>query len=503
MDDTLDASSCALPPSDRSKRKTWSACRGARRANLASAIGTVWSTYGAPGSLFLTLFMKEGLHAQKWQIGLLMTVTFLGPIWEPAGAFLAERLGKRRPLFLVTFLLSRMGFFFLAAIPLLASRGMAPQRGIVLVLIVVAITRFFNHLGNPSWWSWMADLVHERAGGRFFGSRTQASSAVVAAGCVLLGLTALEFSGGMSNGKLLSGLFFLGAIFGVTDICLYFRIPEPPLARKQGSRGFDSFVHSFCEPFRHREFRRLLIGMGLWSFSANLVLPFLPLYQRGETLAGHTLGLGVSWIFLACMNVLANIAGVLSSRRWARWAERLGPERILLLGSGYLFVNLAYLVIQPAWHVFALLPLSFLAGTLSAAWTVSNQQHLLRTAPKENCSFYVSAHNFTNGLLMAAGPLIGGLLADRAPFLNWTWPGGLPCCYFHILLFLATAGGCAALFILLSGATETETGPETQPLRPAEVMHARLVLALPGSGRLLTQEPALDEGREVATLWTE
>src|ERR1700722_5126911 len=182
MDDTLDASSCALHPSKARRTNLGRRACGARRANLASAVGTIWSTYGAPGSLFLTLFMKEGLHAQKWQIGLLMTLTFLGPIWEPAGAYLAERLGKRRPLFLVTFLLSRMCFFFLAAIPLLASRGLGPPRGVVLFLIVVAVTRFFNHLGNPSWWSWMADLVHERRRGRFFGCRTQASSAV-AAGC--------------------------------------------------------------------------------------------------------------------------------------------------------------------------------------------------------------------------------------------------------------------------------------------------------------------------------
>ena len=241
MDDTLDASSCALTAFGRSAHRNSATCPRHRRANVASALGTIWSTYGAPGSLFLTLFMKEGLHAQKWQIGLLMTVTFLGPIWEPAGAFLAERLGKRRPCSWSRILLSRMGFFFLAAIPLLASRGMAPQRGIVLVLLVVAITRFFNHLGNPSWWSWMADLVHERRRGRFFGCRTQASSAV-AAGCVLFGLTAVEFSGGMSNGRLLSGLFFLGAVFGVTDICLYFRIPEPPLARKTGRAGFGSFL---------------------------------------------------------------------------------------------------------------------------------------------------------------------------------------------------------------------------------------------------------------------
>jgi Na+/melibiose symporter-like transporter len=499
MDDTLDGPTCALTASAATPTRIRQRARGARRANLASALGTIWSTYGAPGSLFLTLFMKEGLHAQKWQVGLLMTVTFLGPIWEPAGAFLAERLGKRRPLFLVTFLLSRLGFFFLAAIPLLASRGMAPQRGIVLVLLVVAITRFFNHLGNPSWWSWMADLIHERRRGRFFGCRTQASSAVAAA-CVLLGLTAVEFSGGMSNGALLSGLFFLGAVFGVTDICLYFRIPEPPLARNQGCTGLRSFLVSATEPIRNREFRRLLLGMGLWSFSANLVLPFLPLYQRGESIAGHTLGLGVSWIFLACMSVIANIAGVLTSRRWARWTDRLGPERVILLGSGYLFVNLAYLLIQPAWHVFALLPLAFITGTLSAAWTVSNQQHLLRSAPKENRSFYISAHNFTNGLLMAAGPLLGGVLADKSPVLNWSWPGGLHCCYFHVLLFLASIGGCAALLILLGGREETVEKPVVDAAPARQVLRARFLLTLAGSAGLPAAGPVLDERREVATL---
>ena len=369
-----------------------------------------------------------------------------------------------------------MGFFFLAAIPLLASRGMAPQRGIVLVLLVVAVTRFFNHLGNPSWWSWMADLVHERRRGQFFGCRTQASSAV-AAGCVLVGLSAVELSGGMSNGWLLSSLFFLGAVFGVTDICLYFRIPEPPLAKKNEVKCLRSFLRSATEPM-HRSFRRCCWN-GPVVVQRNLVLPFLPLYQRGETLAGHELGLGVTWIFLACMNVIANIAGVLSSRIWPRWIDRLGPQRILLLGSGYLFINLFYLLIQPAWHVFALLPLAFVTGTLSAAWTVSNQQHLLHSAPKENRSFYISAHNFTNGLLMAAGPLIGGLLADWAPVFNWSWPGGLPCCYFHILLFLASVGGCCALVILMSRSAETEPVPCTPEAAAPRILQARFVLALP------------------------
>src|SRR5207302_1203548 len=83
----------------------------------------------------------------------------------------------------------------------------------------------------------------------------------------------------------------------------------------------------------------LILGMGLWSFSANLVMPFLPVYQRGEMIAGHQLGLGISWFYLAALTVAASFAGMLTSRRWGQWIERMGPHRLLLLGSGYLFVN--------------------------------------------------------------------------------------------------------------------------------------------------------------------
>jgi hypothetical protein len=418
--------------------------RGAARANFAGALGQVLVTYCCPGSVLLTLFLQEWLHAAKWQIGLVMTMTYLGPTLEPPGAYLAERLGRRRPLFLCGFLVNRLGFLPLALIPLLGSTQAARDRGILLVLAVIALTRVGCHLATPAWWSWMADLVPERRRGRFFACRTQCASALAAAS-FLVGLGLLEFNGGMSNPVLISVLFGAGTVCGVTDILLYLRVPEPP--RSQAGAGAPG-LSALAAPFRSRAFRRLILGMGLWSFSSNLVLPFLPVFQRGETLAGHRLGLGVSWLFLAVLNVLTSVAGMLTSRRWPDWVR--SPHRLRLLGSGYLFVNLCYLFVGPGQSLGLLVLVVLVGGACNAAWTVAGNQVLLAVSPREGRSYFVSAYDCVNGLMMAGGPLLGGLLADALPVLGWDMPAGLPCCYFHLLLLLSCTG-CALALVLLAG----------------------------------------------------
>jgi MFS family permease len=475
--------------------------RGAARANLAGALGTVWASYGAPGSVLLTLFLDEWLHADKWQIGLVMTMTFLGPVLEPLGAYLVERLGRRRGLFLGAFLCNRVPFLALAAVPCLGSARHGRNVGIAVVLLVVGLTRIPAALGTPAWWSWMGDLVPERRRSRFFSCRQQTASTATAISFVA-GMALLQTCGGMHNRPLVSALFGLGALFGISDILLYLRVPEPLLGGKAresssaevGARNAQPLT-SLTAPFRHRAFRRLIMGMGLWSFSANLVVPFLPVYQRGELIAGHRLGLGLSWLFLAVLTVSASVAGMLTSRWWGRWIERLGPRRILLLGSGYLFINLAYLAIPPGHYAAALVLVAVVSGALTAAWTVSVNQLLLGVAPRANRSFYVSAYNCTNGLLMAGGPLLGGLLADRLPVAGWCLAAGLPFCYFHILLGLAAVGGVLGLTVL-------SRVPEPRPAAaPAvRVLSRRVALPWQPRHRRPAHSGGVHESREYATI---
>jgi MFS family permease len=141
---------------------------------------------------------------------------------------------------------------------------------------------------------------------------------------------------------------------------------------------------------------------------------------------------------------------MVSSSWWGRLGDRLGPRWLLLVGSGFLFNHLLYLFIRPTGPIGLLIPASFLGGALNAAWIVGANQLLLRVAPTKNRSFFVSAHNFTNGWLMAGGPLLGGLLADYLPVTGGRLPGGLTVCYFHVLVLLATVGGLAGLAVLMT-----------------------------------------------------
>lgn len=435
--------------------------RGVVRVNLASALGMVFCTYAAPGSALLTLFLQDWLHADKWQIGLVMTLAYLGPTFEPAGAFLTEWLGRRRWLFIIGFLGNRLPFFGLAIIPFLdpvKSRDLS----IALVLGIVALTRVFAHLGNPAWWSWMGDLVPAPRRGRFFACRSQATSAVAAVSFIIAMLL-LHYGGGMANRPLVGALFAIGTLFGVIDILLYFAVPEPDMrrTRRRLDRTADtprssrrSSFELFLSPLRLPAYRRLILGVGLWAFSVNLVMPFLPVYQYGETIAGSTLGLGLSWKFLAVLNVTGSVAAMLTSGWWGRFSERLGSRRLLLLASLHLFINLAYLAI-PAGRLFGLLVLvALINGALTAAWAVGVNQLLLGLAPRENRSVFVSVFNCVNGWLMAGGPILGGCIADRFPMMSWSLPGGLGFCYFHLLVVVASIGGLAALAVLFFPAAE-------------------------------------------------
>jgi hypothetical protein len=477
----------------------------------------VLTTYGAPGSIVLTLFLQEWLHAEKWQIGLVMTMAYLGPLFEPVGAGLVEHLGRRRGLFLAAWLANRIPFLALAAVPLLGTSDCCRRLGIMLTLAVIAFTRIPAALGSPAWWSWMGDLVPERRRSRFFGCRVQMASAVAALSFVV-GMTLLQTCGGMQNRLLVSALFATGAAFGVADILLYIKVPEPARKRNCGLRIADcrlkkesairnpqsaigavltpQMLRGLSGPLHHPAFRRLILGMGLWSFSANLIMPFLPVYQRGEVIAGHTLGLGVSWLFLAALNVSGNVAAMLTSRWWGRCLDRIGPRRLLPLASGYVFVNLAYLAIPPGRYLALLIGIALVGGALNAAWTVCAYQLLLGVAPRENRSFYVSAYNGVNGLLMAGGPILGGLLADHLPVLGWHLAGGLTCCYFHLLLVLAGVGGLVGLAVLLGMPLDHKAALPVTP----RVVWARLALVWQARHKPAPAAVAADTPREYATM---
>src|SRR5207244_7911560 len=170
---------------------------------------------------------------------------------------------------------------------------------------------------------------------------------------------------------------------GMADILMYLRVPEPSMTNcklqiancrlksRHTLRNLQFAIRNLqstvLAPFRRPGYRRLILGMGLWSFSANLVLPFVPVFQRGEVLAQHRLGLGVSWLFLAVLYVATSLAAMATSRWWAGWSRRFGARSLLLFGSGHLFVTALYFVAVPGRCGVLLVFVAVLTGAFTAA----------------------------------------------------------------------------------------------------------------------------------------
>ena len=444
--------------------------RGAALANVGGALGNVWATYGAPNSLLLLLFVSEWLHGEKWHVGLILALNNLGPTLEPLGAWLMERLGRRKALFLATHLCQRIPFLIFALIPLLPPSAANLQLGLTLVFIVVAVTRIAGHLGSAAWWSWMGDLVPAERRSHWLGSRFQCASGVMAVS-FLAASQLLHHCGGLHNCVLVSGLFAIGATFGVADILIYCWVPELPMRTHRPCRSWRDFLGRAGQPYRQPAFCRFLLCLGVWLFGVNLVVPFVPLYLKGEWVAGEYVGLGVSWTYLAAFQVLAQVGTMLSSRWWGRWCPRLGPRHLLHVGAGHLFVQLSLLLVGQHHYHLCLLTTSLLGGILLGAWQVGSQQMLFELAPIKNRGFYTSAYNTTSGWGIAAGSFLGGMLADRFSTAAWRLPSGLPIAYLHIQLVVGASIGCCALWLLARVSAERPIHP-----RPWQRMAKRLTL---------------------------
>ena len=183
-----------------------------------------------------------------------------------------------------------------------------------------------------------------------------------------------------------------------------------------------------------------------------------------------------SWFLLAGLNVLGSVGGFCTGGYWAARSIRSGPRFLLFIGSGYLFLNSVYFFVARGQGIGWLLPVALLGGALNAAWSIGANQFFLSVAPRAERGYFISAYNLTNGWLMAGGPLIGGLLADRLPILNVRLPGGGVCCYFHLLLAAALIGGAMALLLIVRVPTTCMTVGLEGGRRAEGVFWARLRL---------------------------
>jgi MFS family permease len=297
----------------------------------------------------------------------------------------------------------------MALIPYLV--GFGNQAAVALLLVFLAIRGVFAALTGTAFNSWIRDLVPQNILGRFFSRRL----ALATMASIIFGLGGAFFidywQGQASPQNAVFGYTYVilaGTIFlGLASPLFIARMPEPLMPPLSGPQP--SIAQTLATPFRDRNFRQLANFLLVWSFAANLAVPFFTIFMLQV--------LEFSLTSVIALNTLAQITNVLFLRVWGLFADRFGSKVILsVCVSLYLVVILGWVfTTQPDQHFLTVplvIVLQVFAGIAAAGVNLTVGTISLKLAPQGQATSYMAVATLATNLGMGLGPLVGGLFAD-------------------------------------------------------------------------------------------
>ncbi len=349
--------------------------RSLRNLALVSLFSGAMFSLGSGG---LMAAYALALGANSLQIGVLAVLPFVAEVIRLPAILLVERYRTRKALGLPAFLGAQLAWVPIGAVPfLMDTPGSA---AVAVVIVLLALRGLFAPLWVTASTSWIRDLVPTERLGSYFGRR-QGLSTVGAAAAGLGGAVFVEWwSNRAAPGDevlaysylLIGGVLCIG-LFGPLLVARSVEPLMPPAAQTDRS-----LLAILREPLRDRNFTHLIRFLFVWSFAANLAVPFFAVYMLTV--------LGLSLTFVVGMTVLGQVSNVLFVRVWGPLADRVGSKTVLSLSASlYLFVIIGWVFTLPPERSVATYPLlvalHLFGGVAAAGVTLTANTLALKVAP--------------------------------------------------------------------------------------------------------------------------
>jgi len=372
-------------------RRVW------RIVTVAGLLGLTYyqaGIFGAPRTKFLL-----ALGATPFDFGVLAGIGALTSQFQLLSGALANRLHRRKPVWMALFLAHRLLFLAVLAAPALFSTGRAC---ILWIVGVMTVHNILTSIGDPIWFSWMSDLVPRDRMNQYWAWRQR----FITSGAILTGLgIAMFFRHFEKIGAVIQGFVLLGIIgvaAGVTDIVLFTFVPEPPHHRAPTIR----LGEALSEPLRDPMFRPFLLFRAYWQFAIMIAAPFFQLYLMTE--------LGFTAVMVQLFFAVHALGIALASGFWGRLCDMFGFRPNLQLVVAVKFVVPLIYLLLPNVHSVAVpvfFVVFFLDGMVNAGGFLAMQGVALKCTPRRNRAMYIAASNFVAlGLAGGLAPLISGSL---------------------------------------------------------------------------------------------
>jgi|ETN02SMinimDraft_2_1059926.scaffolds.fasta_scaffold01069_4 MFS family permease len=323
-------------------------------------------------------------------VGLLGALPFLAMmVAEFPGVRLVEAR-SRRMVASLTSMLPRFLWVLIAVLPFLV------KNPVMAIAIIYFVLRIIEYLGDPAWTSIVGDLVKEKSRGRFFGKRFHAMTFWNTIAIVLAGLYLNYVHQNYTV------LFIVGAIVGIASGWLKGKVKEPE-QRDHTHHTIKEFIHV------KGEFLHFCLANVVFRFGVMLAAPLITVY----ILKNLNLSVG----FYALLMATITIAKFVVYPLVGKLSDKVGDKSLAVAGmAGASFVPIFYFFIQPGMEIW-LFAISAFAGVVWAFVDISHLNLLMGLTTPESRPLMVAEFNTLSSIPNALGPIVGGLLADKASFI--------------------------------------------------------------------------------------
>jgi len=353
--------------------------------------------------VFLVAFALK-LGASNMVIGLLAAIPPLMQFLQIPAIYLVEKIRNRRMITVITALVARTSWLFMAAIPLLLSANTALATFLTIFLLTAAL----NAVTSNSWNSWMRDLIPQERLGAFFSKRMTFATAVGIPLGLLAGYFIDHWKIAFPEQELVvySILFSVACIAGLIGVFFIYRTSEPKMVPVEGPMHFFKLLK---EPFKNTNFRNLIIFFGSWNFAVNLAAPFFTVYllERLEMEMSYVIGL----------SIISQITSLLFFRIWGKFSDRYSNKSILLVSGplfmlcilGWTFTTMPerYVLTMPL-----LIIIHLFMGISTSGMALASGNIGLKLAPKGHATTYLATNTLVNSFTAGLAPILGGKLVD-------------------------------------------------------------------------------------------
>ena len=447
---------------------------------FATAFGAL--TTGA----FIAGFAKS-LGASNALTNLLGALPSLMGILQIPGAILGRGAPSYRAFIRPGGLAWRTLYLGLVAMPLLP---MPMGLRLALVVALIAAATGANALVGSMYNEWIAETVPPDSRGFFFGRRQAIATGVGALVGLFGGLLLDAFRGADREPLGFAVVFGLGSVCAAVSMVSFDRIVDIP--REPARVDLRTGLRSILDPFGDRDFRRVLLYVGLamagQAFAGNMFV----VYALGTLKLPYTIVQGTGLMY--------SVGVVLATRFWSSMSDRYGNRPMLSLAGALMATNVLWwcLTVPGATTANAVLLLlaHVLMGTIFCGQALCQFNLILATAKPDDRANYMGAGTAVMAVVGGVAPLIGAELIPEHGATAWN---------FKLLFLCAGALRLLAIPFLLRVRETGSTGVRSTlgdlgRLTPRSVgAMRRLSRSDDAEGRARAIQAVADEGADMAS----